>query len=172
MLVALTEGVSALVLRVGGTDGGVAPAELDRLLEGVFLDLVPVVLDAGADYVAAADAVLALVTDLDDDQRARLSVDLGADPLTAPLSGRSAPSVADVVATAAKVDRLRRRRARDHRRRSGIPRSAAPARRGSWPAAIAAGVAYLRLLTEQRRRDARTRCGRSASASPPTTTSS
>ncbi len=46
VLVALTEGVSALVLRVGG-----AAAELDRLLQGVFLDLVPVVLDAGADYV-------------------------------------------------------------------------------------------------------------------------
>ena len=28
---------------------GVAPADLDRLLEGVFLDLVPVILDAGAD---------------------------------------------------------------------------------------------------------------------------
>jgi methylmalonyl-CoA mutase len=98
VLVALTEGVSALVLRVGG-----AAAELDRLLEGVFLDLVPVVLDAGADYVAASDAVLALLTDLDDDQRSRLSVDLGADPLTAPLSARSAPSAADVVAVAAKV---------------------------------------------------------------------
>ena len=60
VLVALTEGVSALVLRVGG-----ATAELDRLLDGVFLDLVPVVLDAGADYVAASDAVLALLTDLD-----------------------------------------------------------------------------------------------------------
>ncbi len=98
VLVALTEGVSALVLRVGG-----AAAELDRLLDGVFLDLVPVVLDAGVDYAAAADAVLALLTDLDDDQRSRLSVDLGADPLTAPLSARSAPSVADVVAVAAKV---------------------------------------------------------------------
>ena len=102
VLVALTEGVSALVLRVGQS-GGVAPAELDRLLEGVFLDLVPVILDAGADYVASADAVLALLTDLDDDQRSRLSLDLGADPLTAPLSGRASPSVADVVATAAKV---------------------------------------------------------------------
>jgi methylmalonyl-CoA mutase len=98
VLLALTEGVSALVLRVGG-----AAAELDRLLEGVFLDLVPVVLDAGADYVAAADAVLALLTDLDDDQRSRLSVDLGADPLTASLSGRPAPSLADVVAVAVKV---------------------------------------------------------------------
>jgi methylmalonyl-CoA mutase len=98
VLLALTEGVSALMLRVGG-----AAADLDRLLEGVFLDLVPVVLDAGADYVAASDAVLALLTDLDDDQRSRLSVDLGADPLTAPLSGQPAPSVADVVAVAAKV---------------------------------------------------------------------
>ena len=98
MLVALTEGVSALVLRVGG-----AAAELDRLLDGVFVDLVPLVVEAGADYVAAAEALLPLLTDLDEDQRSRLSVDLGADPLTAPLSGRPAPSVADVVATAAKV---------------------------------------------------------------------
>jgi methylmalonyl-CoA mutase len=101
VLVALTEGVSALVLRVG--EGGVAAAEVDRLLEGVFLDLVPVVLEAGSDYVAAADAALALLTDLDDDQRSRLSLDLGADPLTAPLGGRPAPNVADVVAMAAKV---------------------------------------------------------------------
>jgi methylmalonyl-CoA mutase len=98
VLLGLTEGVSALVLRVDG-----AAAELDRLLDGVFLDLVPVVLEAGADYAAAADAVLALLTDLDDDQRSRLSVDLGADPLTAPLSARSAPSAADVVAVAAKA---------------------------------------------------------------------
>jgi methylmalonyl-CoA mutase len=101
VLLALTEGVSALVLRVG--EQGVPAAELDSVLEGVFLDLVPVVLDAGAEYAAAADAVLALLTDLDDDQRSRLSVDLGADPLTAPLSGRSAPGVADVVAVAVKV---------------------------------------------------------------------
>ena len=102
VLVALTEGVSALVLRVGER-GGVPAADLDRLLEGVFVDLVPVVLDAGSHYVAAADAALALVTNLDDDQRSRLSLDLGADPLTAPLSGRSAPEIADVVATAAKA---------------------------------------------------------------------
>jgi methylmalonyl-CoA mutase len=101
VLVALTEGVSALVLRVG--EGGVAAADVDRLLEGVFLDLAPVVLDSGADYVPAADAVLGLLTDLDDDQHSRLSVDLGADPLTAPLSAQGAPGVADVVAVAAKV---------------------------------------------------------------------
>lgn len=101
VLVALTEGVSALVLRVGAPDG-VAAGELDRLLEGVFLDLVPVVLDAGTEFAAAADELLPQLTDMDDEQRARLSIDLGADPLTAPYSGRSAADIADVVATAGK----------------------------------------------------------------------
>ena len=44
LLVALTEGASALILRVGGP-GGVNVAELDRLLDGVFLDLVPVLFE-------------------------------------------------------------------------------------------------------------------------------
>ena len=101
VLLALTEGASAVVLRIG--DGGAAAADLDRLLDGVFLDLVPVVFDAGGAYVAAADAVLSLLSNLDDDQRSRLSVDLGADPLTAPVSERPAPSTADVVAVAARV---------------------------------------------------------------------
>ncbi|OBB71120.1 methylmalonyl-CoA mutase small subunit [Mycobacterium sp. 852014-52144_SCH5372336] len=102
VLVSLTEGVSALVIRVG-EPAGVAASELDRLFDGVFLDLVPVLFEiAGPDYVSAADAVLGLLSDLDADQRSRLSVDLGADPLTAPLSGRAAPEIADVVATAAK----------------------------------------------------------------------
>jgi methylmalonyl-CoA mutase len=143
VLVALTEGVSALVLRVG--TAGVAAAELDRLLEGVFLDLVPVVLEAGADYVAASDAVLGLLAGLDDDQRSRLSVDLGADPLTAPLSSRPAPSVADVVAVAAKVTGYA----------GGVraitvdgPAYHNHGASASWElaASIAAAVAYLRLL--------------------------
>lgn len=78
VLAALADGVSGLVLRVGAD--GAAVDGLDRLLEGVFLELVPVVLDAGADYVAAADAVLALVAALPADKRAALSIDLGGDP--------------------------------------------------------------------------------------------
>ena len=104
VLAALTEGTSALVLRVG--TGAVAAAELDRMLEGVFLELVPVILDVadgGADYVVAADAVLALVAGLDDERRARLSVDLGADPLTAHLTGRPAPSLDEVGRIAVKA---------------------------------------------------------------------
>jgi methylmalonyl-CoA mutase len=148
VLLALTEGVSALVLRVG--EPGVPAAELDRLLEGVFLDLVPVVLEvcgAGPEYLTAADAVLAQLTDLDDDQRSRLSVDLGADPLTAALSARSAPSVADVVAVAAKVTGYHggvRAITVDGPAFHDLGASA------SWELAggIAAAVGYLRLLGE------------------------
>jgi methylmalonyl-CoA mutase len=144
VLVALTEGVSALVLRVGEA-AGVAAADLGRLLDGVFLDLVPVILDAGSGFQAAADAVLALLSDLDDDQRSRLSLDLGADPLTAPLSGRPAPSVTEVVAAAAKATGY------DGRVRAITVDGPAFHNRGanaSWELAgsIAAAVAYLRLL--------------------------
>ena len=121
--------------------------ELDRLLEGVFLELVPVVLDAGTDFTAAADAVLALVRNLDDERRARLSVDLGADPLTATLSGRVAPSTDEVLATAAKTvayDGGVRAITVDGPAFHDLGANA------SWElaGAIAAGVSYLRLLVE------------------------
>ena len=145
VLLALTEGVSALVLRVG--DGGVAPDGLDRLLEGVFLELVPIVLDAGADFTAAADAVLALVAGVDEDKYAMLSVDLGADPLTASLSGRAAPALDDVVAVASRAGGYR----------GGVraitvdgPAFHNRGANASWELAgsIAAGVAYLRSLPD------------------------
>ncbi|SEQ38922.1 methylmalonyl-CoA mutase [Mycobacterium sp. 88mf] len=109
VLVALTEGASALAVRVGGEDG-VALGELERLLDGVFLDLVPVIFEGvantAADLAAVADAVLPLLEDLDDDQRSRLSIDLGVDPLTAPLSGQSAVGGAENSATTDDSDLL------------------------------------------------------------------
>ncbi len=110
------------------------PAELDRLLEGVFLDLVPVVLDAGADFVgrrrrgAGAGGRRWTTT-----SARRLSIDLGADPLTAPLSGAiRAP-------TSTTSSRPPRRSpatpAACGRSPSTGPRftTSAPARPGSWP---------------------------------------
>lgn len=146
VLAALTEGTSALVLRVGPS--GVSTGELDRLLEGVYLELVPVVLEAGADYTAAADEILALVRDLDDDRRARLSLDLGADPLTAPLSGRSAPTIDEVAAVADRAgtfDGGVRAVTVDGPAFHDLGASA------SWElaAAIGAGVEYLRLLADR-----------------------
>ena len=145
VLAALTEGTSALILKVGAD--GVSADELDRLLEGVFLELVPVVLDAGVDFTAAADAVLALVVDLDDERRARLSVDLGADPLTATLSGRAAPPIDEVVAAVAKTlayDGGVRAITIDGPAFHDLGANA------SWElaGAVAAGVSYLRLLVE------------------------
>jgi methylmalonyl-CoA mutase len=101
VLTALSEGVSGLVLRAG--DGGVPVDELDRRLEGVFLELLPVVLDAGSQYRPAADAMLSLVSALEPDKRPELSIDLGADPLTAGLAGTPAPPVSDVVELAAEL---------------------------------------------------------------------
>jgi methylmalonyl-CoA mutase len=143
VLLALTEGVSALMLRVGET--GVAPGDLDRLLEGVFLELVPIVVDAGADYAAAADAVVALAARVDEDKQSMLSIDLGADPLTAALSDRAAPSLDDVVAIASQAG--------DYRGGVRAITVDGPAfhhggANASWElaASIAAGVAYLRTL--------------------------
>src|SRR3954447_11188532 len=146
VLVALTEGVSALVLRVGAPDG-VAAADLDRLLEGVFLDLVPLILDVRSDFVGAAESLLPQLTDMDDEQRARLSVDLGADPLTAPLSKRPGADVADVVTIATKIVGYAggvRAITVDGPALHNLGASAAWELAGS----VAAGVAYLRLLGE------------------------
>ena len=143
VLLALTEGVSALTLRIG--ESGIATADIHRVLEGVFLELVPIVLDAGPDYLAAADAVLSLVDEMDETSYSTLSIDLGADPLTAELSGRPAPSLEGVVATATRAGGYR----------GGVraitvdgPAFHNRGANASWElaAAMATGVSYLRAL--------------------------
>jgi methylmalonyl-CoA mutase len=105
-----------------------------------------VILDAGADYSAACDAMMALVSEVEPDQRATLSIDLGADPLTAALSERPAPTIEEVVAVASGV-------AGD----SGVraitvdgPAFHNLGANATWELAgsVAAAVAYLRVLTE------------------------
>ncbi|MDF3336133.1 methylmalonyl-CoA mutase small subunit [Mycolicibacterium septicum] len=150
VLVALTEGASALALRVGGEDG-IALGELDRLLDGVFLDLVPVIFEGvantAADLAAVADAVLPLLESLDDDQRSRLSIDLGVDPLTAPLSGQPASDDADLPATVARLTGHAggvRAITVDGPAFHNLGASAAWELAGS----VAAAVAYLRILND------------------------
>ncbi|MGB8388231.1 methylmalonyl-CoA mutase small subunit [Mycobacterium sp.] len=144
VLAALADGVSALLIRVG--ESGVAAADLEKLLSGVYLDLAPVILDAGADYPAACDALLSLVDRLDPDKRATVSIDLGADPLTAQLSGRAAPLLEQVLAVAARVAAGRGVRAItvDGPALHNLGADAAWELAGS----VAAAVAYLRVLTE------------------------
>ncbi|MGY4708714.1 methylmalonyl-CoA mutase small subunit [Mycolicibacterium sp. CBM1] len=144
VLGALADGVSALVLRVGAT--GVAPGELDRLLEGVYLELAPLIVDAGADFADAADAVLALVAGADDARRAGMSIDLGADPLTEPLSGLGAPAVDEVVRLAAGLAGSRGVRAITVDGPAFHNRGA----NAAWElaGALGAAVAYVRLLVD------------------------
>src|SRR6202012_3119538 len=111
-----------------------------------YLSMAPVVLDAGADYQAAADALLELVSRVEPDQRAILSIDLGADPLTAALSELPTAELADVVGMATRL-------ADDHGVRAITLDGPAFHNLGAnAPCAIAgriaAAVAYLRLLTE------------------------
>ncbi|MGA7051362.1 MAG: methylmalonyl-CoA mutase family protein, partial [Mycobacterium sp.] len=144
VLAALGDGVSALVILVGAS--GVAAEQLDGLLADVYLSMAPVILDAGVDYSAACAALLALVAEVEPDQRASLSIDLGGDPLTASLSDRPAPSMDEVVAVAARVagDRGVRAITVDGPAFHNLGANA------TWElaASVAAAVAYLRVLTE------------------------
>ena len=144
VLAALGDGASALVLRVG--QSGVAPDQLDAALDGVYLSMAPVILDAGADYRAACDVLLALADQVEPDQRATLSIDLGGDPLTASLSDRPAPAIEEVVAVAKRLTEVRGVRAItvDGPALHNLGANATWELAGS----VAAAVDYLRLLTE------------------------
>ncbi|MGW1130749.1 methylmalonyl-CoA mutase family protein [Streptomyces griseoluteus] len=78
VLADLENGATSLWLVLGA--GGIPVADLGRALDGVYLDLAPVALDAGADTEAAADALLKLY-----EERGVAPKDvrgsLGADPL-------------------------------------------------------------------------------------------
>jgi len=146
LLAELGIGISALVLRVG--DDGVASGDLGRLLEGVYVELVPIIMEGavGAEYTANADALLRLAAAVKPEYRASVSIDLGADPLTAALTGAAAPALEDVTAVA-----VRSRNAGPGVRAITVD-GAALHNRGADAAlelagAIAAGTDYLRALT-------------------------
>jgi len=86
------------------------------------------------------------VTEVEPDQRATLSVDLGADPLTASLSGRPTPPIEEVVAVAKQVAGEQGVRAIT----VDGPAFHNLGANATWELAgsIAAAVSYLRVLTE------------------------
>ncbi|MCS0635585.1 methylmalonyl-CoA mutase subunit beta [Streptomyces sp. LP05-1] len=141
----LENGVTSLWLAVGA--GGVPVAGLGRALDGVYLDLAPVVLDAGADTPAAAEALLRLYEERGVAPDAARG-NLGADPLG--LAARTGEPVTGTGEAAALA----------HRLHDGYPGlraltvDALPYHEAGASAAqelglsLATGVAYLRLLTE------------------------
>ena len=104
ILEALGNGASGLWLRIGDH----LPVEqLGTVLAGVLLDLIPVTLDAGAEGIAAARALLDIRAGASGSEQAPPSVatttSLGLSPLTAAFAGRPTVTGSDAVALATEV---------------------------------------------------------------------
>ncbi|MFF0558048.1 methylmalonyl-CoA mutase family protein [Streptomyces sp. NPDC004266] len=145
VLADLENGVTSLWLSVGGT--GIPVSSLDGVLEGVYLDLAPVVLDAGDETEAAAERLLRLYEERGVAPEAARG-NLGADPLGHEArTGRAAYDLASVAGLARRcADRYPGLRA--------LTVDALPYHEAGGSAAqelgcsLATGVAYLRGLTE------------------------
>ncbi|MFJ8660515.1 methylmalonyl-CoA mutase family protein [Streptomyces sp. NPDC093795] len=141
----LENGVTSLWLGVGGT--GIPVASLDKVLDGVYLDLAPIVLDAGDETESAAERLFRLYEERGVAADAALG-NLGADPLGHEArTGRPAYDLASVAGLARRcADRYPGLRA--------LTVDALPYHEAGGSAAqelgcsLATGVAYLRGLTE------------------------
>jgi methylmalonyl-CoA mutase len=144
MLADLDGGVTSLWLRAG--NGGVPLDALDAALHDVHLDLAPVILDAGSEYPAAAEAFLALLAERGVNPGQAVG-GLGADPIGV----RARTGRAQDLGEAAE---LARRVSGDHPGLRTVVVDALPYHEAGGSqaqelgAAIAGGVAYLRSLTD------------------------
>ncbi|MFF7642731.1 methylmalonyl-CoA mutase family protein [Streptomyces canus] len=144
VLTDLENGVASLWLVTG--DGGIPVASLGQVLDGVYLDLAPVVLDAGDQFQAAAQELLRIYDERGIDATA-VRGNLGADPL-----GHEART--GKVSDFAPVVPLARRCAVEYPGLRAVTVDALPYHEAGGSAAqelgasTATGVAYLRGLTE------------------------
>ncbi|MFE6614455.1 methylmalonyl-CoA mutase family protein [Amycolatopsis sp. NPDC057786] len=144
ILADLEGGVSSIWLRAGAA--GVPVADLGDALNEVYIDLAPVVLDAGDEYEAAANELFALFTEREIPASA-VTATLGADPIGSTARTGSARPLAPAANFAARV-------AVSHPKvrtivADGLPfHEAGGSDAQELGATIAAGVAYLRALTE------------------------
>ncbi|MFD3939519.1 methylmalonyl-CoA mutase family protein [Streptomyces sp. NPDC058611] len=143
VLADLENGVTSLWLTLG--DGGLPAEALPRALEGVYLDLAPVSLDAGAGYARAARALLDLYA-AREVAPAAASASLGADPLGHEARTGEELDLADAVELA--------REAAGYPDVRALTVDALPYHEAGCSAAeelglsLATGVAYLRALTD------------------------
>ncbi|MFC0546055.1 methylmalonyl-CoA mutase subunit beta [Kutzneria chonburiensis] len=140
VLADLENGAGSVWLMVG--DGGVPIADLGDALNGVYLDLASVVLDAGAEFSAAAEAYFSV---LDVPASAAIG-NLGIDPLGVHARTGAAPDLDAAVSLAVRTSRA-------YPKLRAIVVDALPYHDAGGSDAeelgcsIAAGVTYLRALT-------------------------
>ncbi len=98
VLTDLENGATSVWLSVGS--GGTSTGDLPAVLEEMFLDLAPVVLDCPEDPLGAAEAFAAVLEDRE--LTAAPGTNLGADPIGSRLRGLTDADPADVVASMAE----------------------------------------------------------------------
>ncbi|MFJ8091811.1 methylmalonyl-CoA mutase family protein [Streptomyces griseofuscus] len=144
VLADLENGGTSLWLVLG--EGGIPLADLGQALEGVYLDLAPIVLDAGRDTAEAAEALLALYADKGVEPKA-VRGNLGGDPLGYEARTGAAQDFAPYADLAARC-------AETYPGLRALTVDALPYHEAGGSAAqelgasLATGVAYLRALTE------------------------
>jgi methylmalonyl-CoA mutase len=146
VLADLENGATSLWLTLG--HAGIPVTALAEVLRDVRLDLAPIVLDAGAQSGEAADAFLAVAAERG--QEAQVSGNLGADPLGLQARTGAPAAPADLAAAAGQAVRV----AAEFPRLRAVTVDATPYHDAGGSdaeelgAALAAGVAYLRALTD------------------------
>ncbi|GAB3497839.1 methylmalonyl-CoA mutase family protein [Amycolatopsis cihanbeyliensis] len=139
----LDGGVGSLWLRTGR--GALPPEALGDALAGVYVELAPVVLDAGPDYPAAAEALLEVFAEREI-PASEATGNLGADPIGLWARTGERQEVAPAAELAARI-------AGSHPALRTIVADGLPFHEAGGSdaqelgAAVAAGVAYLRALT-------------------------
>ncbi|MBD8505213.1 methylmalonyl-CoA mutase [Hoyosella sp. G463] len=148
---ALENGASALWLVIGR--GAITVDSLARVLDGVYLDLAPVMLDAGSEVATAANAVLSLLDERGRDERfdrATARISLGAAPLTTAFA-RGAGSARESIDMAAAVSLAQAALARSEQIRAFLVdatvfHDAGASDTQEVGAACAAGIAYVQAM--------------------------
>lgn len=146
ILFGLENGISAIWLGAG--ERGVPTAEIPAALSGLLFELAPLTLDAGPAVAAAATQVFSVLDGYDTPARADIAVALGAAPLTSRFAGT------DDLDLGATVELARRAVARSETVRAitvdgRVFHDAGASDAQELGAAVAAGLEYLRALTDK-----------------------
>ncbi|WP_435590293.1 methylmalonyl-CoA mutase family protein [Nocardia sp. bgisy118] len=145
ILAGLENGISAIWLGVG--ERGVPVTELSAALDGLLFELAPLTLDAGEHVSSAAAALFAALDGYEAPQRADIRISLGAAPLTSRFAGVADADLAETVALAAEAI-ARPESARAITVDGTVFHDAGASDAQELGAAVAAGLEYLRALTE------------------------
>ena len=145
ILAGLDNGVSAVWLRVGAD--GVPVDAVPDALRGLLFELAPLTVQAGADTTAAADRVLSVLDDYQVADRTDIRVFLGAAPLTSAFA--SLPDIGiEAAVELARTAADRTETVRAITVCGTVFHDAGASDAQEIGAAVAAGLEYLRLLTD------------------------